>query len=180
MKFWQIFSLTALLILSGCALNPSVRTTIEDDAALIFGYFDMSESPYELSCVTMTQDERSGIVYRQSCMTTLASGLFYMENVPPMKYHIPFFNAGGKLHMISSSERDLIDVPPQSIVFIGPYKYTVLDKNLAQVLQITSEKYGLEPVQSPGKKEVLKMLLKEVKDPRWKQRIQQKISQLRG
>ena len=180
MKFWQIFSLTALLILSGCALNPSVRTSMETDSSLIFGYFDMSESPYELSCVTMTQDERSGIVYRQSCMTTLASGLFYMENVPPMKYHIPFFNAGGKLHMISSSERDLIDVPPQSIVFIGPYKYTVLDKNLAQVLQITSEKYGLEPVQSPGKKEVLKMLLKEVKDPRWKQRIQQKISQLRG
>ena len=45
MKNWQIFSLTVLLILSGCALNPSVRTTIEDDAALIFGYFDMSESP---------------------------------------------------------------------------------------------------------------------------------------
>jgi len=180
MRIWQIFSLTALLILSGCALNPSIRTTIEDDAALIFGYFDMSESPYELSCVTMTQDERSGIVYRQSCMTTLASGLFYMENVPPMKYHIPFFNAGGKLHMISSSERDLVDVPPQSMVFIGPYKYKVYDKNLAQVLQITSEKYGLEPVKSPSKKEVLKMLLKEVKDPRWKQRIQQTLSRMKG
>lgn len=180
MKNWQIFSLTALLILSGCALNPSVRTTIEDDAALIFGYFDMSESPYELSCVTMTQNERSGIVYRQSCMTTLASGLFYMENVPPMKYHIPFFNAGGKLHMISSSERDLVDVPPQSMVFIGPYKYKVYDKNLAQVLQITSEKYGLEPVKSPSKKEVLKMLLKEVKDPRWKQRIQQTLSRMKA
>ncbi len=96
-----------------------------------------------------------------------------------MKYHIPFFNAGGKLHMISASEQDLIDVPPQSMVFIGPYKYKVLDRNLAQVLKITSEKYGLNPAKSPSKKEVLKMLLKEVKDPRWKQRIQQSLSKMK-
>jgi hypothetical protein len=180
MRFWQMLLLAGVLVLSGCALNPSVRTSMEADSSLIFGYFDMSESPYELSCVTMTQDERSGIVYRQSCMTTLPSGLFYMENVPPMKYHIPFFNAGGKLHMISSSERDLIDVPSQSLVFIGPYKYKVHDVNLAQVLQITSEEYGLDPVKSPSKKEVLKMLLQEVKDPRWKQRIKQALSKMRG
>ena len=82
--------------------------------------------------------------------------------------------------MISSSERDLIDVPPQSMVFIGPYKYKVHDINLAQALQITSEKYGLDPVKSPSKKEVLKMLLKEVKDTRWKHRIQQTLSKMRG
>ncbi len=179
MRIWQMFGLAALLVFSGCALNPSVRTTTGDDAALIFGYFDMSESPYELSCVTMTQDERSGIVYRQSCMTTLASGLFYTENIPPMKYHIPFFKAGGKLHMISSSERDLIDVPPKSLAFIGSFKYKVHDKNLAQVLKITSEKYGLEPVKSPSEKEVLNMLLKEVKDPRWKKRIKLRLNNLK-
>ncbi len=178
MRFLKIFGLTALLILSGCALNPSVRTTTEDDAALIFGFFDMSESPYALNCVKMTQDERSGIVYRQSCMTTLPSGLFFMEDIPPMKYHIPFFNAGGKLHMISASERDLIDVPPQSLAFIGSFKYKVHDKNLAQVLKITSEKYGLNRVKSPSEKEVLKMLLKEVKDPRWKKRIQLRLNNL--
>lgn len=178
MRFWQIFCLAGVLFLTGCALNPAVRTSTETDSSLIYGYFDMSESPYDLSCVTMTQDERSGIAYRQSCMTTKTSGLFYMENIPPMKYHIPFFNAGGQLHMISADEKDLIDVPPQSMVFIGPYKYKVLDKNLAQALKITSEKYSLDPVNSPSQKEVLKMLLKEVKDPRWKQRIQQEISRL--
>ncbi len=178
MRVWQMFGLAAFLVFSGCALNPSVRTTTEDNAAFIFGFFDMSESPYELSCVTMTQDERSGIVYRQPCMTTVPSGLFFMEDIPPMKYHLPFFNAGGKLHMISSSERDLIDVPPQSLAFIGSFKYKVHDKNLAQVLKITSEKYGLDPVKSPSKKEVLKMLLKEVKDPRWKKRIQLRLNHL--
>lgn len=180
MKHLKFLGLALILVLSGCALNPSVRTTMDNDAALIFGFFDMSESPYELNCVTMTQDERAGIVYRQSCMTTLPSGLFFMENVPPMKYHIPFFNAGGKLHMISSSEQDLVDVPPQSLTFLGTFKYKVMDKNLAQALKITPEKYGLNPVKSPSKKAVLKMLLKEVKDPRWKKRIQHSISKLGG
>ena len=33
------------LVLSGCALNPEVRTTADDNAALIFGFYDMSEAP---------------------------------------------------------------------------------------------------------------------------------------
>jgi hypothetical protein len=180
MRFLQIFGLSAVLVFSGCALNPSVRTTTEDNAALIFGYIDMKESPYELSCVRVTQAERSGIAYRQSCMTTLASGLFYMENIPPMEYHIPFFYAGGKLHTVSSDEKDLIDIPPKMIALVGPFKYKTTETTLGQTLGFSSEKFGLVPTNSPSKKELFQMLLKEVKDPRWKQRIQQKISQLEG
>jgi hypothetical protein len=180
MRFLQIFGLSAVLVFSGCALNPSVRTTTEDNAALIFGYIDMKESPYELSCVRVTQAERSGIAYRQSCMTTLASGLFYMENIPPMEYHIPFFYTGGKLHTVSSDEKDLIDIPPKMIALVGPFKYKTTETTLGQTLGFSSEKFGLVPTNSPSKKELFQMLLKEVKDPRWKQRIQQKISQLEG
>lgn len=180
MKIWQIFSLTALLILSGCAINPSVRTTLEDDASLIFGFIDMKESPYPLECVRITQAERSGIAYRQSCMTTLSSGLFYMENIPPMDYHIPFFYAGGKLHTVSHDEKDLINVPPKMIALVGPFKYKGTEKTLGQTLGFTSEKFGLVPTNSPSRKELFQMLLKEVKDPRWKQRIQQAISKMKG
>ena len=180
MKYWQIFSLTALLILSGCALNPSVRTTTEDDASLIFGYIDMKESPYALECVKITQAERSGIAYRQSCMTTRPSGLFYLENIPPMEYHIPFFYAGGKLHTVSSDEKDLIDVPPRMIALVGPFKYKTTATTLGQTLGFTSEKFGLVPTNSPSKKELFQMLLKEVKDPRWQQRMQQALSRMKG
>jgi hypothetical protein len=180
MRFWQIFCLAGVLILSGCALNPAVRTTTEGDASLIFGYIDMKESPYELSCVRITQAERSGIAYRQSCMTTRPSGLFYLENIPPMEYHIPFFYAGGKLHTVSSDEKDLIDVPPRMITLVGPFKYKTTETTLGQTLGFSSEKFGLVPTNSPSEKELLQMLLEEVKDPRWKKRIQQKISQLEG
>ena len=179
MKIWQIFSLTAVLVFSGCAINPSVRITTEDDAALIFGYIDMKESPYALECVKITQAERSGIAYRQSCMTTLASGLFFMENIPPMEYHIPFFYAGGKLHTVSSDEKDLINVPPRMIALVGPFKYKGMEKTLGQTLGFTSEKFGMVPANSPSEKELFQMLLKEVKDPRWKKRIQLRLKNLK-
>ena len=97
-----VVMLLCTLVLSGCAVNPEVRTTTEGNPARIFGFFDMADAPSPLGCVRITQDERVGIAYRQSCMSTAASGLFFIENVPPMKYNVPFFYSGGRLHMISS------------------------------------------------------------------------------
>lgn len=166
------------LVLSGCFLNAEVRTVPDDDSALIFGFFDMSEAPYELGCVRITQDERRGIAYRQSCMRTFASGLFFLENAPPMKYHIPFFYAGGRLHMISSTSTDVIDLPSASLYFLGSFKYKVLYRDLGEIMTLTPEKYGLEPVKSPGEAAVLKMLRDKVQDSRWKQRIEARLSQI--
>lgn len=166
------------LALSGCFLNAEVRTAADDNSALIFGYFDMSEAPFKLGCVRITQDERAGIAYRQSCMTTLESGLFFLENAPPMKYHIPFFYAGGRLHMISSDRKDLIDVPARSLYFLGSFKYKELNRNLGEILQLTPEKYGLNPARQPDEAGVLKMLRDKVQDPRWKQRIEARLSQI--
>lgn len=178
---WKIaLGVMVCLMLGGCALNPEVRTTADDNSALIFGYYDMSEAPFELGCVRITQDERAGIAYRQSCMTTFASGLFFLENAPPMKYHIPFFYAGGRLHMISSDRKDLIDVPARSLYFLGSFKYKVLYRDLGEIMRLTPEKYGLSPVKSPDEAAVLKMLLEKVQDARWKQRIKTRLAQRGG
>lgn len=164
-------------MLSGCALNSEVRTSDEADAALIFGFYDMSDAPYELGCVRITQAERKGIAYRQSCMRSFKDGLFFIENVPPMKYHVPFFYAGGKLHMISSDEKDAFNVRAKSMYFLGSFKYKVLYRDLGDILKLTPEQYGLNPVKSPGEKAVLKMLQDRVQDPRWRQRIKAKLAQ---
>ena len=174
---FRTFIALAALSLAGCALNSEVRISDEPDAALIFGFFDMKESPYELGCVRITQDEKKGIAYPQSCMTTFADGLFFIENVPPLKYHVPFFYAGGKLHMISSSESDLFSVKPKSMYFLGSFKYKVINRDLGDILKLTPEQYGLQPVKSPSEKAVLKMLQDRVKDPRWKARIKAKLGQ---
>ncbi|MGH8481115.1 MAG: hypothetical protein ACRES8_01475 [Nevskiaceae bacterium] len=174
--FRTLAAVTALL-LAGCALNSEVRTTDEPDAALIFGFFDMKEAPFELGCVRITQDEKKGIAYPQSCMKTFADGLFFIENVPPMKYHVPFFYAGGKLHMISSDQEDTFSVRAKSMYFLGSFKYKVVTRDLGDILKLTPEQYGLMPVKAPGEKAVLKMLQDRVQDPRWKQRIKAKLGQ---
>jgi hypothetical protein len=165
------------LALSGCGLNHEVRTVPDANSALIFGYFDMSEAPYELGCVRITQDEKAGIAYRQSCMTTLKSGLFYLEDAPAMKYHIPFFYAGGRLHQISADKQDVINVPAGSMYFVGSYKYKVVHRDLGDIVTLKPEQYGLNRVKSPNETAVLKMLLDNVQDARWKQRIKGRMAQ---
>lgn len=177
MRFHIALGAIVFVILAGCVLNPEVRTTADDASSLIFGFYDMSEAPFELGCVRITQDERAGIAYRQSCMATFASGLFFLENAPPMKYHIPFFYAGGRLHMISSDRKDLIDVPARSFYFLGSFKYKVLYRDLGELLQLTPEKYGLSPVKTPDETAVLRMLLEKVQDSRWKERIRARLAQ---
>jgi hypothetical protein len=168
----------AWVVLGSCAVaNPSVRTSTDADASLVVGFFDMSDAPYELGCVRITQDERAGIAYRQSCMKTLSSGLFYMENVPPMKYHIPFFYAGSKLHAISAERQDVFDVAPHSVLFLGSFKYKPMAPNLAQALEITPKQYRLDPVTKPSEAAVLQMLLEKVEDDRWKKRIRARLAQ---
>jgi len=173
--FRTLVGLGAALLLGGCALNSEVRTSTEPDAALIFGFFDMKDAPFELGCVRITQDEKKGIAYPQSCMTTYADGLFFIENVPPMRYHVPFFYAGGKLHTISSDEKDLFNVRARSMYFYGSFKYKVVNKDLLDVFK--PDQYGLKPVSTPSEKAVLRMLQDRVKDPRWKQRIKARLAQ---
>jgi hypothetical protein len=178
---WANVLTVALAVgLGGCFLNAEVRTAADDNSALIFGYYDMSEAPFQLGCVRITQDERAGIAYRQSCMRTFANGLFFLENAPPMKYHVPFFYAGGRLHLISHSNKDVIDVPAQSLYFLGSFKYKVLYRNLGDIVQLKPEQYGLSPVKSPNEVAVLKMLLENVQDARWKHRIKTRLTQLKG
>lgn len=163
--------------LSSCAIiNPQVRRINDDSASLIYGYFDMSESPYDLGAVILTQDERAGIAYRQSPMRTFYKGLFFMENIPPMDYHIPFFYAGSYLHSFGGRKEDIFKVKPSSMVFVGSYKYH--DPKKGGI--ITSKKFEMNPVKSPSEKEILKMMLEHVKDERWKERIKKRIGKLKG
>ncbi len=167
------------LAIGGCALNPGLRITPDENSSLIFGFYDMSEAPFGLGCVRITQNERAGIAYRQSCMTaaTNTNGLFFLENAPAMQYHIPFFYAGGHLHLLSSDEKNLFNVPARSFYFVGSFKYRELNRSLGEILTFQSEKYGLYPTKSPDETAVLKMLLEVVQDPRWKQRIKTRLAQ---
>lgn len=165
-----------LLVLSGCAaINPPVRTTTEGNASLIYGFFDLSKAPAPLDSVRLTQGERAGIAYRQSDMTTFNDGLFFVENVPPMDYHIPWFMAGGVMYSFGGNAEDLMHVPSSSLVFVGSYTYH--DPQKGGIL--TAKKFEMKPSKKPSEKEVLKKLLPHVQDARWKKRIKDRLKELK-
>jgi hypothetical protein len=174
----RILTVAWMLGLSACAANPEVRTTTEDNAALIFGFYDMADAPYELGCVRITQDERAGIAYRQSCMRTFKSGLFFLEDAPPMKYHVPFFYAGGKLHTLSSDKADVFAVAPRSLHYLGSFKFRVVNRSLGDIVKLTPEQYGLNRVRTPDEAAVLRMVQEQVQSTRWKARVRTRLTQI--
>ena len=102
---------------SKCALNPGVRQVSTPKASLIFVYFDVEKSPYALRTVLLTQNEKAGIDYRQSAMRTYTDGLFFMEDLPSMRYHIPFFMAGNVRHIYRQRGRPLRRAARHNVVF---------------------------------------------------------------
>lgn len=171
-----LLAIPAIVIsLAACTLNPGVRTSTKSDTSLVYGFFDMKESPGALQTVTITQNEKVGIVYRQSIMQTYTDGLFFMENLPPMKYHIPFFRAGNVTHVLSSDERDLFTVAPATLVYVGAFRYR--DPKKGGIF--TTKKFQMLPVKKPGEAEVLGLLIDRVKDARWKQRIRARLRDLK-
>ncbi len=170
----SIVPLFFVLVLAGCAVtNPQVRTTTGPDAALIFGFFDVTDGPGWLESVTLAQNERAGIAFRESSMTTFEDGLFFMENIPPMGYVIPRFRTGRTLYSLGQTADDMIMVPAGGMVFVGAFKYKPAGGGF-----LTTEKFEMEPTASPSEAEILQMMLSRLEDARWKSRIQQRLAQL--
>ena len=164
-----------VVLLVGCAaVNPQVRTQPDENSSLLFGYFDMTGSGDILSGVHLNQDEKVGIVYRSSAMKTYRDGLFFMQDLPPMRYVIPFFYAGNTLYSFRPDEEDAFQLPPDTLAFVGAYKYH--DPKKGGIL--TTRKFDLIETDSPSEVEILKMLLERVEGDRWKMKINARLKAL--
>ena len=161
---------TALAVLAGCAVSPGVQTTSGPEASLVYGYFDMSDSPGTLWRVFLTQDRRVGIVYRPKGMNTYADGLFFMENVPPKQYVIPYFSAGPRQYDLGSSREHVFDVAPGSMKFVGAFTYIRNDDD-----DEAADSFELRPAKRPTEAQILRLLMDRVEDPVWRARIAQRL-----
>jgi hypothetical protein len=175
----KMFRLSGIVLLLGmlmacAAINPQVRMEPGDEACILFGYIDMTGSGDTLQEVTLTQDERSGIAYRQSSMQTYNDGLFFMQDLPPMRYVLPFFYAGGKLYSLRPDEEDAFVLEPGSFAYVGAYKYH--DPKKGGIF--TAEKFDLVETDSPSEAEILKMLRERVVGDKWKGVIDARLKEL--
>lgn len=162
------------LLLASATACARIRTVDTKDAAFIYGFFDVPQKVGAANCVGIIQDEKVGIAGRHGCMMTSPEGLFYVENVPSMRYNIHSFYVDNEFHSLGSMAKPFL-VKPGSMHYVGTFKYhRVSDPGM-----LTKGKYTLTPTSHPTHAEILKKLLvQDDIDPRWKKRISARLREL--
>ena len=120
---------TALAVLAavvaGCA--PGIRRVSTPDAAFIYGFFDVPEKVGSANCVGIIQAEKVGIAGRAGCMMTSPEGLFYIEDVPPIRHNVHAFYVDNTHNSLGSMAKPFA-VKPGELRLWGIYKYEVVSK----------------------------------------------------
>lgn len=164
--------LTALLLASLPACG-GLRTVEGRDAALIYGFFDVPESVGDANCVGIIQDERAGIGMRHGCMATSGEGLFFVENAAPGRYVIHGFYVDDVSHSLGPAAKPFL-VAPGSMHYVGTFRY----RRIVEPGVLRAGRFSLTPASHPTHAQVLKKLLGQVSDPRWKRRIAARLREL--
>ena len=167
--------LTALLLASlpACA---RIHTVESRDAAFIYGFIDVPENVGWANCVGIIQEEKTaaGIGYRNGCMATSGEGLFFIQNVPPMRYTIHGFTIEKNHHNLGPLAKPFT-VQAGSMHYVGTFKYRLI----SEPGLLKAGRFTLTPAGRPTHAEVLRKLLgQELVDARWKRRIQARLREL--
>lgn len=161
----------ALVLAAACA---RVRTVETKDAAFIYGYIDIPEKVGTANCVGIIQDERVGIAGRHQCMMTSPEGLFYIENVPPMRYNIHGFYVDRTFHSLGAMAKPFA-VAAGAMHFVGSFSYQVLEEpGIGR-----AGRFALGPSRRVSHADVLRKLLQQPDlAPRWKKRVAARLAEL--
>jgi len=165
--------LLALLLLPACP--HGLRTTQTPEAALLYGYFKMPEGK-ALTQVMLAQDERVGIAVRNGHIKRTNEGLFWIEDLPPMRYAIGYFRVNMVLHTREVDESRLVELRPGSLHFLGSFDYQPLED---PGFITRRGAYSLEPTLRPSEAEVLQKLLPLVEREHWRRKIEARLRELR-
>lgn len=179
-----------VFLLAGCALaHPQVERAKGPKGGLIFGYVDLKPVHQYIGQATLLEDKRGGIAYRTSYMYHDHDGLIYAYNLAPDKYSVMTFqgdspgwhfdSTGIYDYQFINSKKDLVDIKPGQMVFVGAYRVKVTSSKLRLFL-MNSGNYDLVPVKSPTELQLLERMHAEMSDPYWKGRIEQEIHYLKS
>jgi hypothetical protein len=168
--------LAAGLLLASASGCTGIRTVESRDGAFIYGFIDVPEDVGWANCVGIIQAEKTaaGIGYRNGCMATSGEGLFFIQNVPPMRYTIHGFTIERNHHNLGPLAKPFA-VQAGSMHYVGTFKYRLISE--PGILK--AGRFTLTPASRPTHAEVLRKLLgQELVDARWKRRIQARLREL--
>jgi hypothetical protein len=167
-----VVAAVALAAGPGCVAH--IRQTSGPEGAFIYGLFDVSGTKDgAVSCVGVTQDERVGLAMRHGCMSTMADGLFFLEDAPPVRHYLHGFLMDQTYNSLRGFQEPF-PVKEGELHLYGVYRYEKISDPF-----IGNGSFALQPTNRPSHAEVLrKLLAQENVSDRWKQRIRDRLKEL--
>jgi hypothetical protein len=171
----RVLAALALVAAASAGCAPGLRKVSTPDGAFVYGFFAVPEKVGDANCVGIIQDEKVGIAGRAGCMSTSPEGLFFAEDLPPMRYNIHGFYVDRTFNALGDMAKPFA-VKPGELRLYGIYRYQVVYKPLL----VGQGKFSLTPG-GPSHAEVLRKLLQQESiSAKWKKRIQARLRELGG
>jgi len=158
----MLAGLAAVVLATGCSTSPPVDPK-DQNASLVYGYFDMKNAPSSLDWVSIKQYGATSFYYHAGAK----DGLFWHIGIDPGSYQVEKFG-GLKRLLIFSNEVEYnygtrgrnetaIRVTKPGLYFMGAYRYVAHDGGL-----FAPDKFEMQPVTSPTERELLSRILAEM------------------
>ena len=176
-----LLTATLSILVSSCAGGDKfLHAPFADESSLVFGYIDMTDAPSDIRWIQMKKIRSESKTPYYSMR--VEKGMIYRAYVPDGLYKFDKFGGysfrlGGieMTYAFPSQGKQEIDpvIKGPGIYYVGAYKYQKLD---APALEI---RYRLVRVNQPTEEELLRRLLDKAVHPSWKERIEQRLKEIR-
>jgi hypothetical protein len=160
-------SLVVAAALAACA--PRARAPApSDDGGFVYGFLEVPPALGPPSCVALIEADHDPVAGgRHGCMATSPDGLFWQEDLRPIRWVVDGVQVGGTFHRLASPAP--FAVAPRALHFWGSARLAP---------GIDGKGAALTAAPAPTRAELLERLLaKEGISPRWRERIEEQLRQ---
>ncbi|MCG6934155.1 MAG: hypothetical protein LJE57_11000 [Gallionella sp.] len=163
-----------MTLISGCGA-PAIKPVSGPEASVAYGNITMPEGN-----ITSVMLNKVGEIYAPPFKSppqshAYTNGNFFFENLTPGKYYLMGFMSGQDAFYFNYQGIDkqkflksiTVDVKPGSVVYLGSYRVTGIDRNLFK-----ADTFGIKRSKTPSRHTILKHLIKATKGTGWDARFE--------
>ncbi len=185
--------LVAALVLGGCGgptIIPAESWTLPakegPDTAMFIGRIGRygNDKQLILNYVAFQQWGKvyfySGTLPKGEKNFVMDNNYFVVPNVKPGKYGFAGFHAAGDYNRLPADKKDLFDVKPGQVKFVGSFDYVDGSSNTLRTIVGMPGTFSLKPAAKPSEIEMLRWLLRVGNGSGWEPAVRQRMRELGG
>lgn len=166
--FTLLVCITFFAFSMGESINPQEKGT-----GMIYGNINAPDGLNGLTVYSYDDVNVEGPFMSPPKATTFENGNFIVENIKPGRYYIPYFVSGGEQYFLTTGmsaaqlRRKVFIVKSSGVHFVGCLKIT----KKPGVLFFDSGQFYIKKAYTPGRKTILRHLIKQAKGTGWDKRM---------